>query len=399
MKILSLLFPFLFVLSACTPKDNSKPNYSERPTFEGDVSAKALEIYGQEQNLYSCDVKQKAMVLEVSQAIENQRADILKLIEKDNKDKASQNDMKFFELGGFQFYQAVLKKDSQDKWIEKTFNWGDIYKLFQMVREDKTNPLWIVINSAARALILDDDYRISFMRHPGLRRQNADRVRRIFSIVDQCNKNPNCYSLDLQNEDLLWINEGLWSSKAYAELFNPRLSFEERREWIRLLYDLMSESNDSYSFYKNPSFTVTDNELVVPMNLKVFDGDKEKVVQMLQEKWSQHGFKLRISLSDNSNAMEVVIKKTPGQRAHVLQNENKMVLFETVSVATFFHEFGHVLGLPDKYYSSFNNTNCNYTYELNSVDIMSNSSEGNVLPSHIEEIKKTYGIKNDDNSK
>ncbi len=393
MKYLILLLPLHFILSGCTSDTGFTTKNTERPIFEGNVFDEAVEIYSHDSNLYSCDVKQKEMVLEITQAVEKQRDEILKLIEKSNQDKAAQNDeIKLFRLGGFQFYENTHQKSSKNEWLQSTYGWNDIYEIFQKVRNSKSDLDWIRINAAARSLILDDGSRILRWNHPGLRSHEGSRVQRIFSILDKCAKTTTCTSLDFKVSDSSWLRDGLPYSKALDFINNEEESVEKRRKLILLMQKLLERDNYRYSIYKTPSLSLKNNELLVPMNLKIFGVDKDKVAQLLQDKWSQHGLKVQILHSEKADVFEVFVKNTPGQRPYVLRNENKMVLFEPEGIDSLFHEFGHVLGLPDGYYTSFNTKNCKYTNEINSGDIMSMSETGQVLPSHIEQIKNAYGI-------
>lgn len=67
-----------------------------------------------------------------------------------------------------------------------------------------------------------------------------------------------------------------------------------------------------------------------------------------------------------------------------------MQLFNFSRLKTAIHEFGHVIGLTDEYYTSWDTTKCSYVDEYNGGNLMSDSFTGKVLPEHWQLIKKTY---------
>ena len=51
---------------------------------------------------------------------------------------------------------------------------------------------------------------------------------------------------------------------------------------------------------------------------------------------------------------------------------------------------GHVLGLPDRYFTTWNNETCTYTVEQNTGDLMSSSVKGVVTKDSIEKLQTSY---------
>ncbi len=382
-------------LSACTPSGSSTSPAPtpERKIFEGDIYAEAQRIYAEEKNLYSCDLSLKEKVIEISKAIEENRSIINALAEKRISEQTQEEDVEFYSWGGFRFYNRSQASEINDEWEQDNEGWDEAYELFQKIRNDKNNLDWLTLNRLARSLISEDADRIVARIHPGLRRLEAERVERIFSAVDQCEKNPSCVSLNFERNDFYWLMEGLWHSRAYSDINDDKSSSEDRRIPLKWLHDQMQWSLERYQIYFNRFINVKDNELTVPINLKAFGSDAQKIIKIIEESWSQHGLKIKLLLSDKPEALEVLVKDLIGERPYVSWEKNQMVLFEPVSLKTLVHEFGHVLGLRDRYYTSFDPKKCAYLYEVNRADIMSGSFTGQVLPSHIEQIKKTYGIK------
>lgn len=84
------------------------------------------------------------------------------------------------------------------------------------------------------------------------------------------------------------------------------------------------------------------------------------------------------------------ISREVGGRAYVDREKFTMELFNFGRLRTIPHEFGHILGFADNYFTLWNKKTCGYDVEINPGDLMSDSTAGVVLPEHWEQLKKTY---------
>ena len=80
----------------------------------------------------------------------------------------------------------------------------------------------------------------------------------------------------------------------------------------------------------------------------------------------------------------------PGERSYVTGVPKEVHLFPFTSTRAVAHEFGHVLGFKDHYYTMWNSDQCIYKVETNSGDLMSDSSSGSVTATEWSDIKKNY---------
>jgi hypothetical protein len=69
-----------------------------------------------------------------------------------------------------------------------------------------------------------------------------------------------------------------------------------------------------------------------------------------------------------------------------------VVIANLAFTGTVAHEFGHVLGFADHYYSVWNDRNCYYSQSSGTGDIMSNSDRGLVTARHWEILEKAYPL-------
>lgn len=80
----------------------------------------------------------------------------------------------------------------------------------------------------------------------------------------------------------------------------------------------------------------------------------------------------------------------PNKVSYVDPQKAEMHLKGSFRVATFAHEMGHVLGLPDEYYTVWDADKCEYQVWSQKGNLMSNSFGGRVLPHHIERLREIY---------
>ena len=224
--------------------------------------------------------------------------------------------------------------------------------------------------------------------HPGTRRSDKDKILNIFSIIDKCYLNSTCTSLVFSSDEEAWLREGLYHSEVLSKLKNNE-SFESNRKAIEFLYYDIRWSAQRFGFYKNSTISVQNNVLIIPIDISILALDYQTFIDDLEKTWSVFGLKIKIS---NSNAgYKVKISNEPGERAYVSHREKLMQLYAPARFSTVEHEFGHIIGLRDTYYTSYDQSTCEYVDDYNEGDIMSDSG-GKVLQHHIDKIKQAYQV-------
>ncbi len=392
MKKLLILGQVLLALSSCTPGDGggSSNALPVHPEFQGDLTQKAHELFNQDNEnfLYSCDRQWKSQILEVASALEGNKQNIIEI----RKNNVSKNpDAKVTLLNGYSFIDFGPKVDSMDLWETEPYSWKQVYSLFLQIKNNEMDPKWAAVNSDARSLILEDSDRIIYAKHPGTRRSDKSVILSVFEIIKKCYQSESCISLNLENlVNENWLREGVYHSYILSR-FNSSDSFEAKRKRIKFLYGDVGHSAERFGFHKNQLVKTEGNGLIVPLNLAILGNDAHVVTELLQKRWSTLGLDLKVV--NSMDGYQVEISNQPGERAYVNHSKKLMQLYSPTPLNTVEHEFGHVLGLVDSYYTSFDQNSCEYIDEFNRADIMSNPSSGNVLQAHIQQIKNSYEIK------
>ena len=384
-KVILLSFVFAFLTSCNSGGGGGNSQEPGRKLFQGDLDKKANEIYNQDNEFffYDCDKNQRHMVLEVSAAVEANRGNILTL----QKQQLSQSaDTQITKMNGYEFVDQKFK-EYPDLWEEDRSSWSDLYFLYNRIKNDPMNKNWVSLNAQARSLISEDDDRILAASHPGFRRGEKERILRVHEILKACFNNENCTSITLEAADEQWLREGVYHSYVLGRMSSSD-SLESKRKRIGFLFRDIGYGARRHGFSINDSIKVENGTLVVPLNLEVLGDDAHLFTKRLEETWGTQGLSLKVV--NSTEGFIVKISDTPGERAYVNSTKRFMQLFSPTKLSTVDHEFGHILGLMDTYYTSFDQKTCDYVDEYNRGDIM--SMKGKVLPAHIEQIKKAYGL-------
>jgi hypothetical protein len=129
------------------------------------------------------------------------------------------------------------------------------------------------------------------------------------------------------------------------------------------------------------------------MDLSILGGAASRFIEIIEKAWNVDGEKtVRIEAKTRPAPSYLLnVSDILGGRAFVGHAEGgSMQLFNYSRLKTAAHEFGHVMGLKDEYYTTWNSSNCSYSDEGNAGNLMSDSFTGKVLPAHWQEIKKNY---------
>lgn len=128
------------------------------------------------------------------------------------------------------------------------------------------------------------------------------------------------------------------------------------------------------------------------MDLSILEADDRSFINFVESNWNiSIDYKIKI-VSHKLPLPSYLLKidTIPGGRAFVLHSLKEMHLYNYGYDKTIIHEFGHVLGLRDNYYTYWDPLKCVYVDQFNPADLMSDSSQGTVLNEHWNAIKKAY---------
>lgn len=139
---------------------------------------------------------------------------------------------------------------------------------------------------------------------------------------------------------------------------------------------------------------VSKSRIAVNLDPGEFRGFEKKIQTILEKAWNTPNGKIEILWGPSPDAYRLVPHFQSG-RSFVNHRTKEMRIANYAFTTTVAHEFGHVLGFDDHYYSVWNDLNCYYTQKSRLTDLMSNSEHGTVQKEHWDILDRAYPWKSD----
>ncbi len=130
-------------------------------------------------------------------------------------------------------------------------------------------------------------------------------------------------------------------------------------------------------------------EFTVPLNAGDFAGEEAKLQKLLESEWSGAGYRVRLEWKKDPSLYTFRINLL-SSRSFVNHKKRTLEIANMAWTKTVAHEFGHVLGFADHYYSVWHADHCYYTQETRNADLMSNSDIGQVNTRHWQVLDQAY---------
>lgn len=134
---------------------------------------------------------------------------------------------------------------------------------------------------------------------------------------------------------------------------------------------------------------INGKTLEVKLDPGEFRGAEKKLEAIIAKTWNVDGNKVVIRWEAGEGAYRV-LPNFQSARSFVNHRTKEMRIANFAFDRTVAHEFGHVLGFDDHYYSVWNPTHCYYTQKSRLSDLMSNSESGSVQRQHWGILARAY---------
>jgi hypothetical protein len=306
------------------------------------------------------------------------------------------------ELGGAEFFEDQRNPPPalKPRWSEEVRAWEKSYLLYLEIRDNPQDPRWEDLNIQVRSLILDDRRRLIDGIDYTLSKDDVEGVKRLSEQVTACKNNFECSQPQLDEESRLQIER----SPELKKLFNRLES--EPDQWKRrgfFLQFALATLGESFRVDFKPNRTILrkdERTLLLPLDPGPFDdkkGSKERLESLLETFWSSPDLRLDIEWRTvepgqpkSARIYRFDLGQGSGERAFVDHHERFIRIFSGDSINNVYHEVGHVLGLPDRYYTVWNPQTCTYVIQTRPGDLMSDSNFGKIVDSDWTVLNRHY---------
>lgn len=288
-------------------------------------------------------------------------------------------------LGPMRITVRVNAAPPKKGWQSWSYGWADIHENFVKIRELPVGKEWMELNSWARGRLVDDEKRIIYQQNMYIKREDVPKLQSATNAVERCNADPNCVDPQLTDAEI----QVLSANPHYAaNLGHNREAVTYLNEWLEY---------DSVQMKKNTAITRdSDGSFVVPLDPGPFIDVQAQLARIMEDVWQTTDSKVKInwvSATDVPDAYKFIFETAAGGRAFVNHADKSINLYPDDESKAFAHEFGHVLGFPDHYYTSWDRSTCRYTDEQNEEDLMSSvSADGGVTAEEWQELKDLYPV-------
>lgn len=404
-----LLGAALLLMSACAP--SWKLPQAPAPSPDEVIAAGALlETFSSQHDKLlhpalqtACDTLDREAIAELLSTLD-QRAPNLSKFEL-NKRQVGPAPRKL-RLGERDFVlhddRIFKKRVSLSAQEEELPSWLELIRARQSVEKfgDSAEALaiWNRISSYANSLLRYDQMRLEWGYNFSTRLLERPLVSGLIQKMDECLSALRCDPRPLL---LAWTSleerNILRRHKPYAEMTalatKRQEVLESRRTQLGALRDWVKRDFDRAGFIRNPHVTRSSPQVfTVEMDAGPFKNHRSLLSEWLRSFWSNDSWSVEIKWRDS-------VPETPlfrfevidaGGLAHVFYPTKALRIPWVSSWRTISHEFGHVLGLPDRYEILWDAERCRYTQRSWPDDLMSASWSGQVLEEHWQELNREY---------
>lgn len=389
--LLGLTVVGALLLVGCDKGGSDRTAGERGAKYEGELTPLMTSILAAPQP-DGCYIELKDKMLEVTRALDARRDELKAFTDKVIREQTT---YPVEQLGPVTlidnrsvFYDG--QKDAmKDNWVAEPFSWRDIVQEYEKVKNEPVNQGWRFVESYARSVIGDDEGRILGGWSYDIERVDGDMLVSLEKKLDACFETF-CRDLTLLPEEQLWIDSrpsmkrdwDNWRTAGGSAKADAFIAFRARTK----------ENANTYHFRKNASVTVENDTLIVPVDGSLFaPAVQDRLGVLFREAWDRPDLRMQLRWVGRT-AYEIyrfVVEATTGGRAFVSHSKKEIHLFTYTRLATYRHEMGHVIGLPDEYYTTWQAGACEYYQNANEARIMS-ANTGIVTPDNVARIRATY---------
>lgn len=338
---------------------------ANREPLPQELEATALEIQNSK-FVQQCDHQYGQARIDISRELDRRHADIVRI----QKESPVDEDVKRVTVGPISIDEPFTQPKLEDKWEKFTLGWPDAQRLWDEYQADPSDENLVGLNSVVRSLMFDDRNRVLHGVNVYLTRTDLKSLINLRDQVNACAADANCtrpnYSDDARS--LATKND------YYRSYFRDNYFYQDREALTKWLKDLNIDVEDK-EFTKNETIKRLDaNTLEVPMNPGNFAGFENELTRFFEAVWKTDKLAVKVKWQQIEDIFSIVINNEVGGRAFVRYGNKSMNIADGVTSTTLAHEFGHVLGLTDEYYTTWNKDTCTYQFEYNPSNIMSDSA-------------------------
>jgi hypothetical protein len=335
----------------------------------------------------SCDSTASANMKRIARALDERKDEITEF---GSSLPLTQN-YKLIPFGKSFLREYTIEESPKDEWQNYSESWSDLAQKYQKIKNQPVNQYWLWLNNSVRSIIRNDQMRILDGSNLGLKHDSASKIDSLLAAVEKCVQDVRCLKLQIPVMDEIFAHE----VDFYSYYFSKFNKTQDRNVLERFVKRLKHDQG-RYAFFNNETIKISkENNLTtlqLPVDGAAYDADQKKLVsKMVESVWKDSEVSVKLNWMDSVKDIFKMFFELdkPGERAYVIFSDKEVHLFPFTGTRAIAHEFGHVLGFRDHYYTTWDYLGCKYNTEYNLGDLMSDS-DGNVTADEWKDLKKNY---------
>ena len=374
--------------------DVASQRLSGKPFIDGPLTRLVEQLYYSEY-AEPCDQKNALKMLEMAKALDHRSQKIKAWAEKlDTPDR-----YKKIKAGPTYFYEITEADEPKDGWQEVQYGVPTSYAFYQKIKDRQVDENWWILDRRIRGQLYDDRDRIAGGRNYYLDKDSAASLSELKDEIYRCSQHSKCLFEPEINTKYFIESNPIYRS--FYKVFSDAEGFEDKREVMDLFQERVQQDYDlRYGFNPNSLETArrTENNqtlYVVKIDAGDFSSATEVLTQWIERAWQSDGIQVVLDWVTSASfpsVFSILLQKGLGTRSFVDLEKREMHLAPGATDRTIVHEFGHVLGFADHYYTVWMPEECSYKDQYNEADIMSLHETGKVTPEEWAILQEQYPV-------
>jgi hypothetical protein len=396
----------VFVVSGCgkATSNGDRDQYKTDPGLDyqvvGPLGEKVKELSKSEYT-EDCDREYLKTKLRLARLIDENSA----RIESDSRDQSTVPEgAKPIKFSGTFLYDVARIQPKNEGWQKETHSWQLLAEAYEKYKDAPEKINWLRFNNRIRSLVTDDEFRIDYGRNMGIRFGHLALIPIILKSVRDCLSESKCIQVNFDSETLQAV-----SDIPYYSFYEQKIMGSEAHDKKRSLIErferrvAMDESLHRRRIYQHIKTTRVGSAIEIKVPLADEAGlsaaDRKVFENAVSSAWNSDTQKFSIEWKPASARQEEIagfqMGHETGTRPHVSADSktgkpNYLKLFPYNRTTSISHEFGHILGFGDHYFTVWDDKKCQYDVYYNETDIMSESSSGVPTQEEREWIQQNY---------